>query len=162
MHFVTTTLNFAWLVYYRIQWENSRCPKTFGHHCTLLIRSPVWCTRKSNVYQEVNIDWKICSINNNLLELYNKLWIEMWGSLNLVIDFALNKMYNLPLEGQEKVGTCSSHSNHYYHSSCNSLVRSWICKACLNYSMQHTHQKSKLWITHYKGKSRTSKSQQLS
>ena len=35
MHFVTTTLNFAWLVYYRIQWENSRRPETFGHHCML-------------------------------------------------------------------------------------------------------------------------------
>ena len=33
MHFGTTMLNFARLVHYRIQWENSRCLKNFGHHC---------------------------------------------------------------------------------------------------------------------------------
>ena len=35
MHFVITMLNFAQLVYYRIQWENSRRPKTLGHHYIL-------------------------------------------------------------------------------------------------------------------------------
>ena len=39
MQFVTTTPNFAWLVYYRIQWENFRCPKTFGHHCRDVIET---------------------------------------------------------------------------------------------------------------------------
>ena len=38
MCFVTTTLNFAWLVYYWIQWENSRRPKMFGHHCITNIK----------------------------------------------------------------------------------------------------------------------------
>ena len=39
MHFVTTTLSFVWLVYYKIQWANSRRPKTFGHHCSVM----QWC-----------------------------------------------------------------------------------------------------------------------
>ena len=35
MHLRTTTLNFEWLVYYIIQWENSlSVQKTFGHNCT--------------------------------------------------------------------------------------------------------------------------------
>ena len=37
MHFVTTTLNFACLVYYRIQWENSWCSNNCGTHCTSFI-----------------------------------------------------------------------------------------------------------------------------
>ena len=34
MHIVITTLNFALLAYFGIQWENSRHPDNFGHHCT--------------------------------------------------------------------------------------------------------------------------------
>ena len=36
MHFITTALNIAWLVYYRIRWGKFRECNNFAHNCTPL------------------------------------------------------------------------------------------------------------------------------
>ena len=59
MHFVSTELNIAWLVYYRIQWENPRCLKTFGLHCILLFPLPHFILSYFTWWKTQQLDWPL-------------------------------------------------------------------------------------------------------